>query len=89
MKTIQIQVEDDYLETFLASLPQDKVKVIDQTFIDNQKKLQEEFENFLNGKGEFSPYYETMKEMDSWLKEGEKAWISYAQNSIKNSLSPF
>lgn len=72
MKTIQILVEDDYLETFLASLPQDKVKVVDQTFLDNQKKLHDELENFLNGKGEFSPYYETMKEMDNWLKEGEK-----------------
>jgi len=72
MKTIQIQVEDDYLETFLESLPQDKVKVVNQTFIDNQKKLQEELENFFHGKGEFSPYYETMKQMDNWLQEGDK-----------------
>lgn len=72
MKTIQIQVADDYLETFLTTLPQDKVKVIDQTFLDNQKRLQEELENFLHGKGEFTSYYETMKEMDSWLQEGGK-----------------
>lgn len=72
MKTIQIQVEDDYLETFLESLPKEKVRVIDQAFIDNQNKLQEELENFLQGKGEFTPYYETMKEMDNWLREGSK-----------------
>lgn len=72
MKTIQIQVEDDYIETFLKSLPQDKVRIVDQAFIDNQKKLQEELENFLHGKGEFSPYYETMQEMDNWLIEGAK-----------------
>jgi len=72
MKTIQIQVEDDYLETFLESLPQDKIKIVDQTFIDNQKKLQDELEDFLHGKGKFTPYYEAMKEMDGWLKEGGK-----------------
>jgi hypothetical protein len=70
VQTIQIQVEDDYLETFLESLPQDKVKIVDQAFLDNQKKLQEELENFQHGKGEFAPYYETMKEMDNWIKEG-------------------
>lgn len=72
MRTLQIQVEDDYLETFLETLPQDKVKIVDQTFLDNQKRLQEELENFLQGRGEFTPYYETMKEMDNWLKEGEE-----------------
>jgi hypothetical protein len=72
MKTIHIQVEDDYLETFLESLPHDKVKVVDQTFLDNQKKLQEELDNFLHGKGEFAPYYETMKKIDNWLVEGTK-----------------
>lgn len=72
MKTIQIQIEDDYLETFLETLPQEKVKVVDQTFLDNQKRLQEELDNFLHGKGEFTSYHETMKEMDNWLKEGEK-----------------
>jgi hypothetical protein len=70
VKTIQILIEDDYLETFLESLPKDKVKIIDQTFIEYQQKLQEELQNFLHGKGEFTPYYEAMKEMDNWIKEG-------------------
>ncbi len=72
MKTIQLQIEDDYLETFLETLPQDKVRIIDQTFLDNQKILQEELEDFLHGKGEFTSYYDAMKEMDNWLKEGGK-----------------
>jgi hypothetical protein len=71
VRTIQIQIEDDYLDTFLENLPQDKIRIIDQTFLDNQKRLQEELNDFLHGKGEFTPYYETMKEMDDWLKEGE------------------
>lgn len=72
MKTIQLLIEDDYLETFLKTLPLDKVKIIDQTFIDDRNSLHEELNNFLNNKGNVISYQETMAEMNNWLKKKEK-----------------
>ncbi len=73
MATLQLQVQDEFLEDLLKMLPKDKVTVIDQSFLENQKKLNGELENFLNDKTEFTPYYENMKEIDNWIKEGEKS----------------
>lgn len=72
MKTIQLLIEDDYLETFLKTLPLDKVKIIDQTFIDDRNSLHEELNNVLNNKGNVISYQETMAEMNNWLKKKEK-----------------
>jgi len=73
MKVIQLQVQDDYLEDFLKTLPADKVKLLDQTFLDTQKKFVLELEKFQNDTGQFSPYYEEMKEIDDWLKKEENS----------------
>jgi len=73
MKVIQLQVQDDYLEDFLKTLPADKVKLLDQAFLDTQKKFVLELEKFQNGTGQFSPYYEDMKEIDDWLKKEENS----------------
>lgn len=73
MKTVHLQVQDDFLEDLLSMLPKDKVRVLDQNFLDTQKKFQEELENFKNKQDNFPPYHEDMKEMDNWLKDrGEK-----------------
>ncbi len=73
MKTVHLQVQDDFLEDLLSMLPKDKVRVLDQNFLDTQKKFQAELENFKNKKDSFPPYHEDMKEMDNWLKDrGEK-----------------
>lgn len=72
MKTIYLQVEDDFVETLLGMLPADKVRIINQQFIDDQKKLHEELENYISAQTEFTPYYESMKAIDKWVSEGEK-----------------
>ncbi len=69
MQTIQLQVQDDYVEEFLNTLPKEKVKVVDQTFLEHQQRFQAELQKFKDEAGEFPPYHEEMKAIDAWLKE--------------------
>ena len=69
MKTIELLVEDDFYEEFLQTLPKDKVTILDQIFIDNRNKFQQELNNFNNDEAGFIPYFETMKEIDTWIKK--------------------
>ena len=72
MKTIQLRVQDEFVDELLQMLPHDKVKVIDQDFLDNQNRLHNELESFLNTTSVFTPYHEGMKEMDNWIKKGQE-----------------
>ncbi len=69
MKNIELLVDDDFYEELLKMLPKDKVTLLDQTFIDNRKKFHDELNNFKNDEAGYTSYYETMKEMDNWIKQ--------------------
>ena len=73
MKTILLQIQDDYFEEFIKTLPNDKVKLLDQNFLDTQKKFHSELENFKSNENAFSPYHEDMKKIDAWINEEGKA----------------
>lgn len=73
MKTILLQVQDDYLEEFIKMLPSDKVRLVDQNFLDTQKLFHTELENFKNNESAYFPYHEDMKKIDAWINEGGKA----------------
>jgi len=73
MKTVQLQIEDDFFEEFLETLPKDKVTLIDQVFTDNQNKFAKELERYKSGAEGFRSHPENMKVLDSWLKEAENA----------------
>jgi len=49
--------------------PVKKDKQNDQSFLENQKKFQEALENYLQNKTSFTPYYESMKTINTHLKE--------------------
>ncbi len=71
MKTIQLQIEDDFFEEFIQTLPKDKVTLIDQTFIDNQNKFIQAYNDYKNAPETFHSHLDNMKELDNWLKEAE------------------
>ncbi len=71
MKTIQLQIEDDFFEEFMQTLPKDKVILIDQTFQNNQNKFIKAFNDYKNSPETFRSHLENMKELDHWLKEAE------------------
>lgn len=72
MKTVQLRVQDEFVEELLEMLPKDKVKVVDQKFLTDQNRLHEELNTFLTTDTEFFPYYEEMKTINNWIEEGGK-----------------
>ena len=71
MRILHLLVEDDYIETFMETLPKDKITVIEEDFKDNKKKLQNEFDRYKDGDVKFKHYTDSMKELNSWLKKQE------------------
>ena len=71
MTTIHLLIDDDYIETFMASLPKDKISVIEEDFKENKKKLHDTFESYKTNPRDFKPYNESMKDMNVWLKDKE------------------
>lgn len=71
MKKVHLLVEDDYLETFMDSLPKEKVIAVEEDFEKNQKLLQDAFEEYKENQSSFLPYYESMKDVSNWLKMRE------------------
>ncbi|WP_294962201.1 hypothetical protein [Sulfurimonas sp.] len=73
MTTIHLQVEDDYIETFMNTLPKDKVVIIEEDFKNNQKKIQAQLKEYEDATGTFVLYYDSMKEMSTWLEQRKEA----------------
>ena len=71
MKKVHLLVEDIYLEAFMDSLPKDKVVVIEKDFEKNQELMQDTLEKYENNSSNFTAYYESMKNLSTWLKERE------------------
>ena len=67
MRIVHLLVEDDYIETFMQTLPKDKIVVVEENFKDNKKKLQAELEKYQNDSLKFKDYGESMKELNNWL----------------------
>jgi hypothetical protein len=71
MTTIHLLIEDDYVETFMAELPKDKISVIEEDFKQNQKKLHNVLDEYKNHKSLFIPFGDSMKDLNSWLAKKE------------------
>ena len=69
MQTIHLQVDDDFIEEFMGMLPQDKVIIVEENFRENRDLLQEALQHYRDDKADFTPYYESMTQLDSWLQE--------------------
>lgn len=71
MTTIHLLIEDDFVESFMASLPKDKITAIEEDFKENKKLLNDELQHYNDDKSAVVPYYESMKELNNWLQEKE------------------
>lgn len=71
MTTIHLLIEDDFVEEFMSGLPKDKITVIEEDFQENKKFLHDTLQDYNSDKSNVIPYYNSMKEMNNWLKEKE------------------
>ena len=72
MITIHLQIEEDYIETFMMTLPKDKVIVIEENFKENKELLKDSLLSYQKENQEFIPYYDSMKNIDTWFEEKHK-----------------
>lgn len=73
MKTVCLEVEDEFMESLLKMLPSEKVRVLEHPSADVYKELHGALQEYLRGTGEFTPYHESMNKLDQWLAEGKDA----------------
>lgn len=70
MQTIQIQLNDSYVEKFLnllQALPQNEIKILDKDFERDRQMFRGVLEDYKNDKEKFEPYEKGMDELNSWL----------------------
>ena len=65
MITIHLQVEDDYIEELMNTLPKYKVRVIEDDFKENKKLLEDELKNYRDNLTSFIPYSESIKRLNN------------------------
>ncbi len=56
----------------MMTLPKDKVIVIEENFKENQELLKNSLLSYQKENQEFIPYYDSMKNIDTWFEEKHK-----------------
>ena len=69
MITIHLQIDEEYIDTFMLTLPKEHVTIIEENFKENQILLTEELQSYNEKSQDFIPYQESMKNINSWLDE--------------------
>ncbi len=64
---IQLLIEDDYMEEFIAALPKDRVSVVDVGLEVNQEKLHQVVQDYKDNPEDFIPYFKSMKNISAWF----------------------
>jgi adenylate kinase family enzyme len=72
MITIHLQIDEDYIDTFMLTLPKEHITVVEENFKENQTLLQKEFQSYNTKTQNFISYYEKMNSINSWFKELEE-----------------
>ncbi|NPA59420.1 MAG: hypothetical protein GXO30_02975 [Epsilonproteobacteria bacterium] len=65
---IHLLVDNAYIEQLMQELPKDKVVVVEESFKENKKLFEAEVQNYKSNNLKTKDYYESMKDLDSWLE---------------------
>ncbi len=69
MIKIHLLIDEDYIDTFMTTIPKDKVIVIEEKFEENRDLLQNELNLYNKDNSSFSTYSQSMKKLDVWLED--------------------
>ncbi|MEA3229045.1 MAG: hypothetical protein U9P38_08255 [Campylobacterota bacterium] len=72
MIKINLLVEEEYIDTFMTTLPQDKVIVIEENFEQNRELLKNELSKCTQNSDDLLSYTDSIKELDRWLEKKSK-----------------
>jgi len=71
MATIHLLIDDDFVDSFVQSLPREKITIIEKDFEENKIVLQKTLQSYVDATESFIPYQESMEELSSWLSTKE------------------
>jgi len=67
MISIHLQVDEEYIETFMMTLPKEHVIVVEKDFEENKILLKSELKEYHQNNEAFIPYQESMNNISAWL----------------------
>jgi len=68
MKTVELKIDDEFYDELLSMLPKNRASVVDDNFLEHQKVLQEELENYKNENLPFTLYQSSIDRTNKWLE---------------------
>ncbi len=68
---IQVKVKKDFVEEFISLLPKDKVKILEENFLQHQKQLEDTLQNYIQNKNKAQPLFESLESLNSLFKTEE------------------
>jgi len=70
--TIHLQIDEDYIDTFMLTLPKEHITVIEENFKENKRLLEDELLFYINKEKKFIPYAQSIDNISLWFKEHER-----------------
>jgi len=67
MEKVSLLIDEDYINEFMNSLPKNKVIVVEENFKINKELFANHLEEYKNGDVEPISYYESSKNLSTWL----------------------
>ena len=68
MAIVHLMIDDDYVESFVASLDNTKIRIIEKDFQENKILLENSLRDYQLSGEDFKPLTDTMKDIDIWLE---------------------
>jgi len=70
MKTVELKIDDDFYDELVKMLPKNKASIVDDNFLEHQKVLKEELENYKNENLSFTLYQSSIDKTNKWVEKG-------------------
>ena len=68
MKTVELKIDDGFYDELVQMLPKNRVSIVDENFLNHQKILKDELENYKNANISFTLYQSSIEKTNSWVE---------------------
>ena len=69
MKTVKLKIDDDFYDELVQMLPKNKASIVDESFLNHQKALKDELENYKNANTSFTLYQSSIDKTNRWVEK--------------------
>ena len=69
MKTVELKIDDEFYDELVQMLPRKRASIVNDSFLEHQKLLQKELENYKQSELAYTLYSASIEETNSWIEE--------------------